>query len=72
MPWCDNCDAYQAPNALKADGTCATCSGSVDAADMKVKPVDRVPWHFKLMVLALVLYLSWRLVQGVIWVIGRF
>lgn len=28
----------------------------------------KTPWSFKLMVVLVVLYLGWRLVQGVIWV----
>ena len=31
----------------------------------------KVPWHFKLMVVALVIYLGWRLVQGIVWVADR-
>jgi hypothetical protein len=31
-----------------------------------------VPWHFWVVVGALVLYLGWRAVEGVLWVIGRF
>lgn len=27
----------------------------------------RTPWTFKLMVVLVVLYLGWRLVQGVVW-----
>lgn len=67
MPWCDHCDAYQAPNALNPDGTCRVCSNKVDMADMKVKPVERAPWHFWMMVVALVAYLGWRLIEGVVW-----
>jgi hypothetical protein len=26
------------------------------------------PWHFKLLLLATVVYLGWRLVEGVVWV----
>ncbi|MBS1849269.1 MAG: zinc-ribbon domain-containing protein [Actinobacteria bacterium] len=26
------------------------------------------PWHFKVLLVALVLYLTWRLVQGILWV----
>ena len=29
------------------------------------------PWHFKLMLVALVLYLGWRGVQGVAWLFDR-
>ncbi len=26
------------------------------------------PWHFKLMVVLVILYLGWRLVEGLVWV----
>jgi len=31
-----------------------------------------LPWHFKLLVGAIALYLGWRAVQGVEWVVHRF
>ena len=70
MPWCDHCETYLAPNAVKTDGTCPTCEEPADTADLKTKPVVRPPWHFWLMIVALVAYLGWRLVQGVVWVAG--
>lgn len=30
------------------------------------------PWHFKLLLLALVLYLGWRAFQGIEWLIRHF
>jgi hypothetical protein len=72
MPWCDTCDAYRAPNALTEDGHCETCGGEVDASDMKHPPKSKAPWHFWLMIIALVIYLGWRLVQFIIWIIGKF
>ena len=30
-----------------------------------------VPWHFKLLLVATVLYLGWRAVQGVAWVVAH-
>ncbi len=68
MPWCDDCDKYLAPNAVDADGTCPTCHHEVDNADLGAgaTPVS-APWHFWVMVAALVAYLGWRLVQGVAW-----
>ena len=51
---------------MNDDGTCPTCG------DLVTEPHDHVaadgddekaPWHFKLMVAALVVYLSWRLIQ---------
>lgn len=72
MPWCDTCDAYRAPNALTADGHCSMCESEVDSADLAQPAPTKAPWHFWLMVIALVIYLGWRLIQGVIWMIGKF
>lgn len=72
MPWCDDCDVYLAPNTVEEDGTCPTCHNPVDAADAQVEPQAKIPWHFWVVVVALVLYLGWRAVEGVIWLIGRF
>jgi hypothetical protein len=32
----------------------------------------KVPWHFWVLLVALVIYLGWRLIQGVGWLAGRF
>lgn len=69
MPWCDTCDAYRAPNALTSEGTCGVCESKVDASDMKHPPSVKAPWHFWLMVIALVLYLVWRVIQFVLWLL---
>ena len=71
MPWCDDCDVYLAPNTVTPEGACPTCDHPVDAADVKTPPPVRAPWHFWLMVVALVGYLGWRLVDGVIWLTGQ-
>jgi hypothetical protein len=47
---------------MAEDGSCPTC-GTVIAAPVKA------PWHFKLMLLALALYLGWRAWQGIVWVV---
>ena len=47
------------------DGSCPT-SGAVIAEPVKA------PWHFKLMLLALTLYLGWRAWQGIDWLVHRF
>ncbi|MCP4228498.1 MAG: hypothetical protein GY929_19560 [Actinomycetia bacterium] len=45
----------------------------MDTADLKAaaKPPTRAPWHFWVMVVALVGYLGWRLVDGIIWLVGQ-
>ena len=69
MPWCDTCDVYLAPNTLREDGTCPTCEHTPDTADLAKATAapQRAPWHFWVMVVALVAYLGWRLVQGIVW-----
>ena len=72
MPWCDTCDEYRAPTALNADGCCDICEQSVDITDLKNPAPTKAPWHFWVMVLALVAYLGWRLLQAAIWLAGHF
>ncbi|MGF1599275.1 MAG: hypothetical protein ACFCVK_20575 [Acidimicrobiales bacterium] len=71
MPWCDKCDVYLAPNSVSPDGTCPACQSTVDTADKVTEGATKVPWHFWFMVVALVGYLGWRLVEGVMWAIGH-
>ena len=45
-----------------------------EPADGSRDPDDEIPqapWSFKIMVALAVLYLGWRLVQGVMWLIDR-
>jgi hypothetical protein len=86
MPWCDDCSKFWNPNSMPADGTCPTCgrklagssapaASAVDPRKLDLKELageEKMPWHFKLLVVALVLYLGWRAFQGVEWLIGRF
>lgn len=79
MPWCEPCAKYFAPSALGEEGTCpqcgtrtdrATLSGRITAENLDLKRLaasgdgdDKAPWHFKLLVGLLVVYLVWRVVQ---------
>ncbi len=45
-------------------GECPTC-GRVLA------PVPKAPWHFKLLVAAVVAYLGFRAYEGLMWVLAR-
>ena len=84
MPWCDDCSKYWAPSAMHADGTCPTCGrrlaapGSVAAPDgadssqvslRELAGEKKAPWHFKLLLVLVVAYLAWRIVQMVMWVL---
>jgi hypothetical protein len=73
MPWCETCSRFLNPNTLEPDGTCPTCGRQVaEPAAQQAATRQRTPWHFKLLVLATVIYLGWRLVQLIEWVVGRF
>ncbi len=56
---------------------CETCGEWRDAEEcpgcgqVLVEAEQPVPWHFKLLVVATVLYLGWRAVQGVVWLMER-
>jgi hypothetical protein len=55
---------------VRDDGTCPTCGRAVEvAAGEPPVAVDHppVPWHFKLLVGSLVIYLGYRAWQGIAW-----
>ncbi|MGH9229039.1 MAG: hypothetical protein ACRD07_10005 [Acidimicrobiales bacterium] len=73
MPWCETCSRFLNPNTLEPDGTCPTCGRQVaEPGTERAAAREKAPWHFKLLVLATVVYLGWRLVGLIEWVIGRF
>lgn len=73
MPWCEECAKYWTPSAMNPDGTCPTCGRVVEVPKLQSteteatggdpEKVEKAPWHFKLLVAALVVYLVWRLIQ---------
>jgi hypothetical protein len=64
MPWCDDCSKYWTPSSVNDDGTCPRCGADLEtpppADDDGAADDDKAPWHFKLMVVALVIYLVYR------------
>ncbi|MGQ0519704.1 MAG: hypothetical protein ACT4PX_00965 [Actinomycetota bacterium] len=69
MPWCEECSRFLTPTSMGTAGECPGCGRVLTDAAGTDEP--EVPWHFKLLVLATVLYLGWRAVQGVVWLVGR-
>lgn len=76
MPWCEPCARYFAPSALTTEGACPVCGKPVDLArssrttstddvslrELKRMSGEKAPWHFKLLMAMLALYLGWRVV----------
>jgi len=82
MPWCEDCARFYTPSTLTPEGD---CPGGHHVADPGARPAVvqstapgppageervRAPWHFWLLVAAVVIYLGWRVVQGVDWLLG--
>ena len=87
MPWCATCDRFLSPPSVTAEGACPTCGRPVDAGrahapagatDTEAPPaggeeeVPPVPMHMKILGASVVIYLGYRFIQGVEWVIHRF
>jgi hypothetical protein len=68
MPWCEDCARFWNPPSLR-DGSCPTCGTLLvtEAPEAEAR-APRAPWHFKLLLVALVIYLGYRGYQGVVWV----
>lgn len=70
MPWCEECSRYFAPSGVREDGACPECGrslGPVTPSNLNLKKLtteeEKAPWHFKLLVTLLVLYLGWRFIE---------
>ncbi|MCU1345857.1 MAG: hypothetical protein JWL70_2123 [Acidimicrobiia bacterium] len=59
----------------RSAATRADAGTAADPYDIDVKALagesGKTPWHFKLLVIAIIAYLGWRLVQGIVWVSGH-
>lgn len=76
VPWCDQCDEYVGAGSVTPEGGCPTCGGRVDRGDVAARVSERageepmpVPWHLKLLALGVVVYLGFRLWQGIGWLL---
>jgi uncharacterized paraquat-inducible protein A len=63
VPWCEECEALVEDDELTEEGACPVCGTELD---VERRPV---PWYFKAMIVASVIYLGWRSYQGVTWLI---
>ncbi len=82
MPWCDDCERFYTPSTLTPEGDCPSGHHVADPAspvlvqssvpgrdETDVRRKVRAPWHFWVLVIAVAIYLGWRLVQGIMWLL---
>ena len=70
MPFCEECAKFWSPNSMPPDGTCPTCSRQIASPQEVVEASEyRAPWHFKVMIVLAAIYLGWRLVQMIQWIV---
>jgi len=83
VPWCPHCDQYLAPPRVRPDGTCPECGATVDPGGGRRAsahgdaiddndPLEALPWHFKVLLGAVAVYLGYRALQGVEWLVRLF
>lgn len=71
MPWCETCERFYNPKSVAPDGTCMTCGRFIADEDADAASESSgIPWHFWVLVVALILYLGWRLIELIGWMIG--
>jgi hypothetical protein len=71
VPWCDECAKFWNPPSLR-EGVCPTCGAPLETPPAATpgehdEARPSAPWHFKLLLVALVLYLGYRAYQGIFW-----
>jgi hypothetical protein len=59
VPWCEDCAQFYDSQKMPRSGECPGCGRVI------VRRV-RIPWHFKILILATIGYLCYRLYQGLV------
>jgi hypothetical protein len=67
VPWCETCGRFYNPGSVAPDGTCVHCGRFISDPATAAEESPGVPWHFWVLVVALVVYLGWRLVEFIAW-----
>ncbi|MDP9403969.1 MAG: hypothetical protein M3P85_11745 [Actinomycetota bacterium] len=67
MPWCEACSRFVEDSDTGSPERCPGCGRTV--ASHAAEP--SAPWHFKLLVAAVVAYLGFRAYQGAVWLLGH-
>lgn len=72
MPWCETCSRFFNPPSLADGGACPSCGRVLAGGVGESAAAEPLPWHFKVLLAAVVVYLAVRAWQGVAWVAGLF
>jgi hypothetical protein len=70
MPWCDECDRFYTPSTLTEEGKCPDGHQVAEPPEADDGSGSGIPWHFWLLVIALAIYLGWRFVQLIQWLVS--
>ncbi len=62
MAWCEHCETRVEDEEVTGDGTCPDCGH-------ETVEHRKLPWHFRFMLVATVIYLGYRAFQGITWVV---
>jgi hypothetical protein len=60
VPWCDDCDRLVEDDQLTEEGNCPDCG-------VLLTGKRHIPWGFKFMIVASVIYIGYRIYQGISW-----
>ena len=77
MPWCVTCNKFLTPSTVRPDATCPKCGAVVERGLIPgmTRPADEertgIPWHLKLLGAATAIYLGFRFLQLIDWVLHR-
>ena len=74
MPWCAQCNRFLSPSTVRTDGACPSCGAAVDPGQARSggeKPKRTVPWHLKALIGVFVIYLGYRVGQGIEWLVQQ-
>ena len=63
MPWCDVCDRLVDDHEV-VDGHCPNCATELGGGQR-----EPLPWKFRFMIIATVIYLVWRVYQVISWLV---
>jgi hypothetical protein len=68
VPWCEDCARFYNPNTLDEAGDCPEGHHVAEPPSDEPEKSPGAPWHFWVLVIAISIYLGWRLIQGIVWV----